>query len=46
LKQRKEEIARCEQIIAEKVEPLLQMKKVQPQIFTDGHRLKTLSVES
>jgi glutamyl-tRNA reductase len=46
LKQRKEEIVRCEQIIAEKVKPLLEMKKVQPQISTDGHRLKTISAES
>jgi glutamyl-tRNA reductase len=46
LKQRKEEIARCEQIIADKVKPLLEMKKVQPQISTDGHRLKTMSAES
>ncbi len=46
LKQRKEEIARCEEIIADKVKPLLEMKKVQPQISTDGHRLKTMSAES
>jgi glutamyl-tRNA reductase len=46
LKLRKEEIARCEEIIADKVKPLLEMKKVQPQISTDGHRLKTMSAES
>ncbi|HEY1719496.1 MAG TPA: glutamyl-tRNA reductase [Verrucomicrobiae bacterium] len=46
LKQRKEEIVRCEQIIAEKVKPLLEMKKVRPQISTDGHRLKPMSAES
>ncbi|HSY74684.1 MAG TPA: glutamyl-tRNA reductase [Dongiaceae bacterium] len=46
LKQRKEEIIRCEQIIAEKVKPLLETKKFQPQISTDGHRLKTMSAES
>jgi glutamyl-tRNA reductase len=46
LKLRKEEIVRCEEIIADKVKPLLQMKKVQPQINTDGHRLKTMSTES
>src|SRR5208282_4130517 len=46
LKQRKEEIVRCEQIIAEKVKPLLEMKKVQPQISAEGHRLKTMSAES
>jgi glutamyl-tRNA reductase len=46
LKQRKEEIVRCEAIIAEKVKPLLQLKKVQPQMGADGHRLKTSSVES
>jgi glutamyl-tRNA reductase len=46
LKQRKEEIARCEEIIAEKVKPLLEIKKVQPQINTDEHRLKTMSAES
>jgi glutamyl-tRNA reductase len=46
LKQRKEEIVRCEEIIAEKVKPLLEMKKVQPQISTDGQRLKIISAES
>ena len=46
LKQRKEEIARCEEIIAEKVKPLLQTKKFQPQMDTDGHRLGTASAES
>jgi glutamyl-tRNA reductase len=46
LKQRKEEIVRCEQIIAEKVKPLIETKKVQPQMNTDGHRLKIMSAES
>ncbi|HVU26707.1 MAG TPA: glutamyl-tRNA reductase [Verrucomicrobiae bacterium] len=35
LKLRKEEIVRCEQIIAEKVKPLLEAKNFQPQINTD-----------
>ena len=46
LKLRKEEIARCEEIIAEKVKPLLEEKKVGPQMNTDGHRLKTMPAES
>jgi glutamyl-tRNA reductase len=46
LKQRKEEIVRCEEIIAEKVKPLLETKKIEPQMDTDGHRLKTMSAES
>jgi glutamyl-tRNA reductase len=46
LKLRKEEIARCEEIIADKVKPLLEITKVQPQISRDGHRLKTMSAES
>ena len=37
LKQRKEEIVRCEQIIAEKVRPLLEAKTVPPRVNTDGH---------
>jgi glutamyl-tRNA reductase len=41
LKQRQDEIARCEAIIAEKVKPLLEMKIIQPQMNTDGHRLET-----
>jgi glutamyl-tRNA reductase len=46
LKQRKEEIARCEQIIAEKVKVLLDAKRFQPRIQqcgTDGHGYKTLA---
>ena len=43
LKQRKEEIARCEAIIAEKVKPLLEPKNIQPQMNTDGHRLMKMS---
>ena len=34
---RREEIARCEAIIAEKVKPLLEAKNFQPRIDTDGH---------
>jgi glutamyl-tRNA reductase len=41
LKQRQDEIARCEAIIAEKVKPLLVPKIIQPQINTDAHRLET-----
>jgi glutamyl-tRNA reductase len=37
LKQRKEEIVRCEQIIAEKVEPLIEIKSSAD--FADGRRL-------
>jgi glutamyl-tRNA reductase len=37
LKLRREEIARCEQIIAEKISTLLDQKNVQPRINTDGH---------
>ena len=37
LKQRKEEIVRCEQIIREKVKPLLGTNKIQPRMNTDGH---------
>ncbi len=43
LKLRKEEIARCEAIIAEKVQPLLVVKSFQPRIDTDGHGYKTLT---
>ncbi|HVU09426.1 MAG TPA: glutamyl-tRNA reductase [Verrucomicrobiae bacterium] len=46
LKQRKEEIVRCEQIIAEKVKPLLEAKNFQPQINTDEHGLKIASAKS
>ncbi|HEV2434964.1 MAG TPA: glutamyl-tRNA reductase [Verrucomicrobiae bacterium] len=35
LKQRKKEIARCEQIIAEKIKPLLEPKNLQPRMNTD-----------
>jgi glutamyl-tRNA reductase len=37
LKQRKEEIARCEAIIAEKVVALLDIKSFKPRMNTDGH---------
>jgi glutamyl-tRNA reductase len=40
LKQRKDEIARCDQIIAEKVKALLETKTVRPQINIDGHGLE------
>jgi glutamyl-tRNA reductase len=45
LKRRKQEIARCEKIIAEKVKPLLKTKNIQPQISTDGHGLKMASAK-
>jgi glutamyl-tRNA reductase len=45
LRLRKEEIARCEAIIAEKVKPLLETKSLQPQINTDGHRLNMLPAD-
>jgi glutamyl-tRNA reductase len=41
LKQRKEEITRCEEIIAEKMKPLFQTKNIQPRMATDGHGFKT-----
>jgi glutamyl-tRNA reductase len=37
LKQRKDEISRCEQIIAEKVDALLGLKNLQPRMDTDEH---------
>ena len=46
LKQRKEEIDRCEQIIAEKVRPLLEGKLVRPRMDVDGHRFKIDPVKS
>jgi glutamyl-tRNA reductase len=46
LKQRKDEIARCEQIIAEKVKPLLERKITPRQPSTDEHGLETASAES
>ena len=42
LKQRREEVARCEKIIEEKVSTLLG-KKFQPRMDTDGHGLETVS---
>ncbi|MGH7994086.1 MAG: glutamyl-tRNA reductase, partial [Limisphaerales bacterium] len=36
MKQRKDEIARCEQIITEKVKALLELKTFQPRMDTDG----------
>ncbi len=41
LKQRKEEIARCEAIIGEKVKALLDEKRFQPRMDTDEHGYKT-----
>jgi glutamyl-tRNA reductase len=43
LKQRKKEIARCEQIISEKVKTLLDAKHFQPQMDTDEYGYETLS---
>ena len=40
-KRRKEEIVRCEQIIAEKIKPLLEPRNFQPRMDTDGHGLKS-----
>jgi glutamyl-tRNA reductase len=45
LKQRKEEIARCEQIIAEKLKPLLETKIARPPPDTDEHGLETASAK-
>ncbi|HEY4416727.1 MAG TPA: glutamyl-tRNA reductase [Verrucomicrobiae bacterium] len=44
LKQRKEEIVRCEAIIVEKARPLLETKAFQPRTDTDG--LKTIPARS
>jgi len=41
LKQRQEEIARCEAIIAEKVKSLLEIKTIQPRMDMDGHGFQT-----
>ncbi|MEJ0089140.1 MAG: glutamyl-tRNA reductase [Limisphaerales bacterium] len=41
LKQRKEEIVRCEEIITEKAKPLLEMKNVQTHLHPDGRGFKT-----
>ncbi|HXR03562.1 MAG TPA: glutamyl-tRNA reductase [Verrucomicrobiae bacterium] len=43
LRLRKDEIARCEAIIAEKVKPLLEPKVIQPRINTDEHGYKTMT---
>jgi glutamyl-tRNA reductase len=43
LKQRQEEIARCEAIIAEKVKVLLDAKRFQPRMDTDEHGYRTLA---
>jgi glutamyl-tRNA reductase len=43
LKQRQDEIARCEAIIAEKVKVLLDVKHFQPRMDTDEHRYQTLT---
>jgi glutamyl-tRNA reductase len=46
LKLRQEEIARCEVIIAEKIKPLLETNIFQPQMNTDGRRLKALPADA
>ncbi len=43
LRLRKEEIARCEAIIAEKVKTLLDTKNFQPRMDTDAHGYQTLA---
>ena len=43
LRQRKEEIARCEAIIAEKVKALLDTKSFQPRMHMDEHGYQTLA---
>ena len=43
LKQRKEEVVRCEQIIAGKVKGLLDAKRFQPRMDTDGNGYRTLA---
>jgi glutamyl-tRNA reductase len=43
LKQRREEVARCEAIINEKIKPLLEPKNIQPQMSADGHSLMKVS---
>jgi glutamyl-tRNA reductase len=43
LKQRREEVARCEAIIGEKVKALLDVKRFQPRMDTDGHGYRTLA---
>jgi glutamyl-tRNA reductase len=43
LKQRKDEIARCETIIAEKVKALLESNNFQPRMDTDEHGYQTLT---
>ena len=46
LQQRKDEIARCEQIIAEKVRPLLETKIFRPPSGADERRLETAPAKS
>jgi len=43
LRLRKEEIARCEAMISEKVKGLLEPKIIQPRMRTDGHGVQTLT---
>jgi glutamyl-tRNA reductase len=45
LKQRREEVARCEQIIAEKVKGLLDAKRFQPRMDTDGRGLEIVGAD-
>jgi glutamyl-tRNA reductase len=46
LKQRKDEIARCEQIITEKVKPLLETKTTPTRTDTGDHGLETVPAKS
>jgi glutamyl-tRNA reductase len=46
LKQRKEEIARCEQIIAEKVKPLLEAGNIPPRAKPDEPGFKTFPAKT
>jgi glutamyl-tRNA reductase len=45
LKLRKEEIARCEAIISEKVKVLLGTKRFQPRMDTDGHGFEIVGAD-
>ena len=46
LKQRKDEIARCDQIIAEKIKALLETSNIQPEPDGSGHGLKAAPAKS
>jgi glutamyl-tRNA reductase len=45
LKQRKEEIVKCEAIIGEKVKGLLDVKRFQPRMDTDGHGFEIVGAD-